>query len=76
MVNPRGDERVSYPAPPGYHYLSQHDKVNPLALATTFSPNDLGMEISRFGDPAEWWDYTNTIDLDFFVPSDLHFDQY
>jgi hypothetical protein len=28
MENHSDDERVSYEAPPGYHYLSQHDKVS------------------------------------------------
>jgi hypothetical protein len=28
MENPSGDERVSYEAPPGYQYRSQHDKVS------------------------------------------------
>jgi hypothetical protein len=28
MENPISDERVSYEAPPGYHYLSLHDKVS------------------------------------------------
>jgi hypothetical protein len=32
------------------------------------------MKISRFGDIADWWAYTNAIDSYFFVPSYLHFD--
>jgi hypothetical protein len=50
MENPSSDERVSYVEPPSYHYLSQHDKVSLLVSATTFSPNNLGIEISIFGD--------------------------
>jgi hypothetical protein len=52
MKNPSIDERISYAAPSGYHYLSQHDKVSLRVRATTFSPNNQGMEISRFGELA------------------------
>jgi hypothetical protein len=58
---------VVYTPPPGYEFMKQDDKVSPLVWATIFSPINLGMGISRFGDLEDGWPYT--IDSDFIVHS-------